>query len=37
MLRNGNPYKNMPPWSSMPENQRWQIIAFLRTLPPAGR
>jgi mono/diheme cytochrome c family protein len=36
MLKNGNPYKNMPPWSSMPENQRWQIIAFLRTLPPAS-
>jgi mono/diheme cytochrome c family protein len=35
MLRNGNPYKNMPPWSSLPEEQRWQIIAYLRTLPPA--
>jgi mono/diheme cytochrome c family protein len=35
MLRNGNPYKGMPPWSSIPEQQRWQIIAYLRTLPPA--
>jgi mono/diheme cytochrome c family protein len=35
MLRNGNPYKGMPPWSSLPEQQRWQIIAYLRTLPPA--
>ena len=34
MLRNGNPYKGMPPWSSLPEAQRWQIIAYLRTLPP---
>jgi mono/diheme cytochrome c family protein len=33
MLKNGNPYKGMPPWSSLPEQQRWQIIAFLRTLP----
>jgi len=34
MLRNGNPYKGMPQWSSLPEQQRWQIIAYLRTLPP---
>ena len=33
MLKNGNPYKGMPPWSSLPEQQRWQIIAYLRTLP----
>jgi len=37
MLRNGNPYKGMPPWSSLPEPQRWQIIAYLRTLPAAHR
>lgn len=36
MLKNGNPYEGMPPWSSLPENERWQIIAFLRTLPPAS-
>ena len=36
MLKNGNPYKGMPPWSSLPEQQRWQIIAYLRTLPPAA-
>lgn len=34
MLRNGNPYQGMPQWSSLPEEQRWQIIAYLRTLPP---
>ncbi len=33
MLRNGNPYKGMPPWSSLPEQQRWQIITYLRSLP----
>ena len=37
MLQHGNPYKGMPPWSSLPEAQRWQIIAYLRTLPPIGR
>ena len=36
MLRNGNPYKGMPPWNSLPEQQRWQVITYLRTLPPAG-
>jgi mono/diheme cytochrome c family protein len=35
MLKNGNPYKGMPPWSSLPEQQRWQIISYLRSLPPA--
>ena len=34
MLRNGDPYQGMPQWSSLPEEQRWQIIAYLRTLPP---
>ena len=34
MLRNGNPYKGMPQWSLLPEQQRWQIIDYLRTLPP---
>lgn len=34
MLKNGNPYKGMPPWVALPEQQRWQIIAYLRTLPP---
>jgi mono/diheme cytochrome c family protein len=35
MLRNGDPYKGMPQWSSLPEDQRWKIIAYLRTLPPS--
>jgi mono/diheme cytochrome c family protein len=37
MLRNGDPYKGMPQWGSMPEEQRWKIIAYLRTLPPAAQ
>ena len=34
MLKNGNPYKGMPPWNSLPEQQRWQIISYIRTLAP---
>lgn len=34
MLLHGNPYKGMPQWSSLSDDQRWQIIAYLRTLPP---
>ena len=34
MLRNGDPYQGMPQWSSLSEQERWQIIAYLRTLPP---
>jgi mono/diheme cytochrome c family protein len=33
ILKNGEPYKGMPRWSALPEQQRWQIIAYLRTLP----
>jgi len=33
ILKNGNPYKNMPTWGSLPEQQRWQIIAYIRSLP----
>ena len=34
LLRNGNPRKGMPSWANLPEPQRWQIIAYLRTLQP---
>jgi len=34
ILRNGNTWKGMPSWSSLPEPERWQIIAYLRSLPP---
>jgi mono/diheme cytochrome c family protein len=36
MLRNGDPYMGMPQWSLLPEQQRWQIVAYLRTLPRAA-
>ena len=34
ILRNGSVWKGMPSWSALPEPERWQIIAWLRTLPP---
>jgi mono/diheme cytochrome c family protein len=33
LLRNGSLAKGMPTWSSLPEQERWQIIAFIRSLP----
>jgi mono/diheme cytochrome c family protein len=32
ILKNGNPYKGMPIWGSLPEQQRWQLVAYLRSL-----
>ena len=34
ILRNGSSWKGMPSWSSLPEPERWQIITYLRSLPP---
>jgi len=34
LLKNGSLWKGMPSWSSLPEQQRWQIIAYLRSLHP---
>jgi len=31
-LRQGDLRHGMPSWSSLPEAQRWQIIAYLRSL-----
>jgi mono/diheme cytochrome c family protein len=31
-LRNGNLPHGMPPWAGIPEQRRWQIIAYLKTL-----
>ncbi len=32
LLKNGNPYKGMPIWGALPEPERWQIVAYLRSL-----
>ncbi len=34
LLRNGNSWKGMPSWSSMPDAERWQIVAYLRSINP---
>ncbi len=31
-LRQGDLRHGMPSWSSLPQSQRWQIVAYLRTL-----
>jgi len=33
LLKNGSAWKGMPSWSALPEPERWQIIAYLRSLP----
>jgi len=33
ILRNGYAWKGMPSWSSLPEPERWQVIAYVRSLP----
>ena len=38
ILKNGYVFKGMPRWSGLPEQERWQIIAYIRSLdgPPEG-
>ena len=36
LLKNGNAYKGMPGWGGLPEQERWQIVAYLRSLNPPG-
>jgi mono/diheme cytochrome c family protein len=31
-LANGNPAKGMPSWSKLPDQQRWQIVRYLKSL-----
>ena len=36
IIKNGQMYKGMPSWGGLPEQARWQIVAYLRSLnPPA--
>jgi mono/diheme cytochrome c family protein len=35
ILSNGVVRRGMPDWSKLPEPERWQIVAFLKSLPPA--
>jgi len=36
LIKNGQMYKGMPSWGGLPEQERWQIVTYLRSLnPPA--
>ena len=37
ILTNGVVRRGMPVWSKLPEPQRWQLIAYLRSLGPEPR
>jgi mono/diheme cytochrome c family protein len=32
LLTHGQPFRGMPAWARLPEEQRWQIVAYLRTI-----
>ncbi len=34
LLKNGQPFRGMPSWTKLPEGQRWQIVAYLRSIQP---
>ena len=36
LLRNGNLGKGMPTWSKLPEETRWQVIAYVKSLGKSG-
>ena len=36
LLKNGNLAKGMPNWSLLPEQVRWQVIAYIKSLGVAG-
>lgn len=35
-LRNGNLAHGMPSWSGLPEQRRWQIVSYIKSLERAG-
>jgi mono/diheme cytochrome c family protein len=35
LLSNGVVRRGMPVWSKLPEPQRWQLVSFIKSLPPA--
>jgi mono/diheme cytochrome c family protein len=36
LLKNGNLGKGMPTWSKLPEETRWQVIAYVKNLGKSG-
>jgi mono/diheme cytochrome c family protein len=37
LLKNGNRGDGMPAWSALPDQQRWQIVTYLKSLGPASQ
>jgi mono/diheme cytochrome c family protein len=37
LLSNGVVRRGMPVWSKLPEPQRWQLVTFIKSLPPASQ
>ncbi|MGB2589267.1 MAG: c-type cytochrome [Candidatus Acidiferrum sp.] len=36
LLKNGNLAKGMPTWNKLPEDVRWQVIAYVKSLGKSG-
>jgi hypothetical protein len=42
LMKNGVPWKGMPPWMMLPATERWQLVTYLRSInetphsPPEG-
>lgn len=34
ILKNGQMFKGMPSWAGLPEQERWQLVTYLRSLKP---
>lgn len=34
LLTNGDLVKGMPAWSALPVKQRWELVSYIRSLPP---
>lgn len=32
LIKNGEAFKGMPSWGGLPEQERWQIVAYLRSM-----
>ena len=37
LIQHGNHWHMMPSFASMPETQRWQIVCYIKSLPPATK
>jgi mono/diheme cytochrome c family protein len=37
MIEHGNRWHHMPAFGSLPENQRWQLVSYLKSLPEGSK